>query len=102
MERILVITGTRPEIIKMSPIITHGRADVNIDLIHADSSQHFDYNMNKKFFEELKFRCETGEFNYGAIPGHFVPNYPKVLEKGFSGIQKELKELKDQIKIYPL
>ncbi|UCG01266.1 MAG: hypothetical protein JSW11_16820 [Candidatus Heimdallarchaeota archaeon] len=51
-----------------------------------------------EFFKELKFRCETGEFNYGAIPGHLVPNYPKVLEKGFSGIQKELKELHAQIK----
>ncbi len=46
-----------------------------------------------KFFKELKFRCETGEFNYGAIPRHLIPNYPKVLQKGFSGIQKELKEL---------
>ncbi|MFX1535948.1 MAG: pyruvate formate lyase family protein [Promethearchaeota archaeon] len=51
-----------------------------------------------EYFDELKFRCETGEFNYGAIPGHLVPNYPKVLKKGFSGIQKELKELLSHIK----
>ena len=49
-----------------------------------------------EFFKELKFRCETGEFNYGAIPGHLVPNYLKVLQKGFSGIQKELKEIMNQ------
>ncbi|MFX1506848.1 MAG: pyruvate formate lyase family protein [Promethearchaeota archaeon] len=50
-----------------------------------------------KYFNELKLRCETGEFNYGAIPGHLVPNYPKVLEKGFLGIQKELKVFFGQI-----
>lgn len=46
-----------------------------------------------RFYKELKQRCETGEFNYGAIPGHLVPNYPKVLQKGFKGIQAHLKTL---------
>ena len=50
-----------------------------------------------KFLKELSFRCETGEFNYGAIPGHFLPNYPKVLKKGFLGIKQELKEFDKQI-----
>jgi formate C-acetyltransferase len=49
-----------------------------------------------KFRKELNLRCETGEFNYGAIPGHMIPNYPNVLKKGFKGIQAELKALKDQ------
>ncbi len=48
-----------------------------------------------KFYKELAFRCQTGEFNHGAIPGHFVPNYAKVLERGFSGIQQDLIELRD-------
>lgn len=42
------------------------------------------------FYKELKFRCETGEFNCGAIPGHLVPNYAKVLQRGFKGIQGDL------------
>lgn len=50
-----------------------------------------------RFYEELKHRCETGEFNYGAIPGHLVPNYPKVLQKGFRGIQEDLKALSAKI-----
>ena len=48
------------------------------------------------FRKELAFRCDTGEFNYGAIPGHLVPNYQKVLKNGFSGIQRELIALRDQ------
>ncbi|MFX1252751.1 MAG: pyruvate formate lyase family protein [Promethearchaeota archaeon] len=51
-----------------------------------------------KYFKELSFRCETGEFNYGAISGHLVPNYPKVLQKGFKGIQQEIKTLKEEIR----
>jgi pyruvate formate-lyase/glycerol dehydratase family glycyl radical enzyme len=50
----------------------------------------------EKFRKELSFRCETGEFNYGAIPGHLVPNYPRILQKGFSGLQQELRELREQ------
>ena len=50
------------------------------------------------FYKELKHRCDTGEFNYGAIPGHLVPNYPKVLQKGFRGIQEDLKALSSRIR----
>jgi formate C-acetyltransferase len=47
-----------------------------------------------KYFKELNFRCETGEFNFGAAPGHLIPHYEKAIKIGFSGIQKELKELR--------
>ncbi|MFW6041229.1 MAG: non-hydrolyzing UDP-N-acetylglucosamine 2-epimerase [Thermoplasmatota archaeon] len=49
---IAVVLGTRPEIIKMSPIIRelekHG---IDFDLIHT--GQHYDYNVSEIFFEEL-------------------------------------------------
>ena len=51
-----------------------------------------------RYYEELKLRCSTGEFNYGAIPGHVIPNYPRVLREGFSGIQQDLKRLLDGTK----
>ena len=35
---------------------------------------------------------ETGIGNCGAIPGHLIPNYPKVLRLGFDGIIAELEE----------
>lgn len=54
MKKILVITGTRPEIIKMSPILHEAQRDPEIELIHADSSQHYDYEMNRQFFQDLK------------------------------------------------
>jgi formate C-acetyltransferase len=36
----------------------------------------------------------TGVGNCGAIPGHLIPNYPKVLRLGFQGIAAELEELR--------
>ncbi|MFX0116289.1 MAG: pyruvate formate lyase family protein [Candidatus Hodarchaeota archaeon] len=51
----------------------------------------------EKFRKELTLRSETGEFNYGAIPGHMIPNYPKILRKGFSGVKTYLKKLRDQV-----
>lgn len=48
-----MITGTRPEIIKMAPIIIRAQKDSEINLVHADSTQHFDDNMNRNFFIDL-------------------------------------------------
>ena len=35
---------------------------------------------------------QQGAGNCGAIPGHLIPNYPKVLRLGFEGIAAELEE----------
>ena len=36
---------------------------------------------------------EVGVGNCGAVPGHLIPNYPKVLRRGFRGIAAELEEM---------
>ncbi len=41
------------------------------------------------FLEEWKVLNDTGVGNCGAVPGHLVPNYPKVLRIGWMGIQEE-------------
>ena len=48
-----VVVGTRPEIIKMASIITLLKKNTSItyDIIHTE--QHYDYNMNNIFFENL-------------------------------------------------
>jgi pyruvate formate-lyase/glycerol dehydratase family glycyl radical enzyme len=37
---------------------------------------------------------DTGSGNCGAVPGHLIPNYPKVLRLGFRGIAAELQEMR--------
>ncbi|MCL6495977.1 MAG: UDP-N-acetylglucosamine 2-epimerase (non-hydrolyzing), partial [Ignavibacterium sp.] len=50
--KILVITGTRPEIIKMAPIIRVLQKN-DVPFSHAHIGQHYDYNMSQQFIEEL-------------------------------------------------
>jgi len=49
---IMVVVGTRPEIIKMAPIIRALQENsLPFTLVHC--GQHYDYNMSKQFIEEL-------------------------------------------------
>lgn len=51
--KIAIILGTRPEIIKMSPIIRElDEQSANYFIIHT--GQHYSYNMDKTFFEQLQ------------------------------------------------
>jgi UDP-N-acetylglucosamine 2-epimerase (non-hydrolysing) len=52
---IAVFTGTRPEIIKMYPIIKLFDARA-IDYTYIHTGQHYDYNLFLKFIEELEIR----------------------------------------------
>jgi len=46
--KIIIVLGTRPEIIKLSTIIPE------LNPIVINTGQHYDDNMNKSFFEELE------------------------------------------------
>jgi len=50
---IAVVVGTRPEIIKMAPVVKElERRDIHFALIHT--GQHYDYQMSKVFIDELE------------------------------------------------
>jgi UDP-N-acetylglucosamine 2-epimerase (non-hydrolysing) len=53
LTRISLVLGTRPEIIKLSPIIRLAKKR-NTDIIF--SGQHYDYNLGLRFIEELGLR----------------------------------------------
>lgn len=51
--KVCVVVGTRPSIMKMGPIIKElQRRRIDFFVVHA--GQHYSYNMDKKFFEELE------------------------------------------------
>lgn len=50
--RLLIIVGTRPEIIRLSAVITKCRQ--YFDCILAHTGQNYDYNLNGIFFRDLK------------------------------------------------
>ena len=53
MKPVVVVTGTRPEIIKMAPIIRAlNKAKLPFVFVHC--GQHYDYNMAQQFIENLE------------------------------------------------
>jgi UDP-N-acetylglucosamine 2-epimerase (non-hydrolysing) len=53
MKPIAVVAGTRPEIIKMAPIIRALKQE-HLPYVFIHSGQHYDYNMAQQFIEELQ------------------------------------------------
>ena len=50
--KLLIIVGTRPEIIRLGAVITKCRK--YFDCILAHTGQNYDYNLNGVFFRDLK------------------------------------------------
>lgn len=81
--RVSIIIGTRPEIIKMAPVIKElitRREDFSI--IHT--GQHYSYEMDKIFFEELRlpqpdYNLEIGSGTHGAQTGKMLAQIEDVL-----------------------
>lgn len=62
--KIATILGTRPEIIKLSPLIPIFEKEYNHIIIHT--GQHYSYNMDKVFFEDLELRNPDYTLNVGS------------------------------------
>ncbi len=80
--KIATIFGTRPEIIKLSPLIPLLDREFNQTLIHT--GQHYSYNMDKIFFEELRLRdcnytLNTGSGTHGQQTGKMLIKLEEVL-----------------------
>lgn len=52
--KLLIIVGTRPEIIRLAAVINKTRK--YFDVILAHTGQNYDYNLNGVFFKELKLK----------------------------------------------
>jgi len=83
--KVAIILGTRPEIIKMAPIIYElKKRKIIFYIIHT--GQHYSYNMDKIFFEQLqlpkpKYKLEVGSANQGMQTGKIIERIEKVLIK---------------------
>lgn len=71
--KLLIIVGTRPEIIRLSEIIKKCR--LYFDCILAHTGQNYDYNLNGIFFRDLKLKdAEVYMDAVGADLGETVGN----------------------------
>lgn len=83
--RISIILGTRPEIVKLSPIIRKCES-LGIDYFILHTGQHYSYNMDGVFFEQLKlpkakYNLNVGSGSHAEQTGKMLPKIERVLSK---------------------
>ena len=80
--KIAIVIGTRPEIIKMAPVIDEiERRGIEYILIHT--GQHYDHEMSHQFFYDLELR--KPDFNIGVGSGSHGEQTAKMM-KGIENI----------------
>ncbi|MDD3906997.1 MAG: UDP-N-acetylglucosamine 2-epimerase (non-hydrolyzing) [Bacteroidales bacterium] len=67
MSKIGIILGTRPEIIKLSPII-HGIDKQHLPYFLIHTGQHYSYELDQVFFDELKLPQPAYNLHIGSAP----------------------------------
>jgi len=83
--RSAIVLGTRPEIIKMSPIIRAcERLQLEYFILHT--GQHYSYNMDRVFFEQLrlpsaKYNLDVGSGTHAEQTGKMLVGIERVLLK---------------------
>lgn len=65
--KVITILGTRPEIIKLSPLINLLQDETIPNLI-VHTGQHYDYTMDKVFFQELQLPEPAFQLDVGSLP----------------------------------
>lgn len=80
--RLLIIVGTRPEIIRLAAVINKCRK--YFDVLLAHTGQNYDYNLNGVFFKDLKLAdpeiyMEAVGDDLGATMGNIIDKSYKVM-----------------------
>ncbi|MEM3713292.1 MAG: UDP-N-acetylglucosamine 2-epimerase (non-hydrolyzing) [Thermoproteota archaeon] len=83
--KIAVVLGTRPEIVKMSSIVRE-LENRKLNFFILNTGQHYSYNMNNVFFEQLrlpqpKYNLEVGSGTHAEETGKMLMGIEKVLKE---------------------
>ena len=82
--KLLIIVGTRPEIIRLAAVINKCRR--YFDTLLAHTGQNYDYNLNGIFFKDLKLEDPDVYLNavgddLGATMGNIINSSYKLMPK---------------------
>jgi len=80
-----IILGTRPEIIKMSPLIRSCEKQ-GIDYFVLHTGQHYSYEMDRVFFEDLRlpaprYNLDVGSGSHAVQTGAIMAGVEKILSR---------------------
>jgi UDP-N-acetylglucosamine 2-epimerase (non-hydrolysing) len=85
MKPVLVVVGTRPEIIKMAPIL-RALQKCKIPMTFVHCGQHYDYNMAQQFIEDLElpppdYTYKVKAYSPGTQTARIIMHMDKLLKK---------------------
>lgn len=81
----MVVAGTRPEIVKMAPVVRAlQKNEIPMKFVHC--GQHYDYNMAQQFIEDLElpppdFTFTVKDYSSGAQTAQILMHMDELLEK---------------------
>jgi len=83
--KIGIVVGTRPEIIKMSPVIRECER-LKLDYFILHTGQHYSYSMDRVFFEQLvlprpKYNLDVGSGSHAEQTGKILTGIERILIK---------------------
>ena len=84
--KLLIIVGTRPEIIRLAPTISKSR--IYFDCILAHTGQNYDYNLNEIFFRDL--HLDSPDIYLNAVGKNLGETIGNIIEFSYC-IMSELK-----------
>jgi UDP-N-acetylglucosamine 2-epimerase len=85
MLKVMTIVGTRPELIKMSRVITEFDQHTNHILVHT--GQNHDYELNQVFFDDLSIR--KPDYFLEAVGENAMQTIARIIEKSDAVMEKE-------------
>ena len=90
MKAVAVVVGTRPEIIKMAPVIRALQKN-EVPLIFVHCGQHYDYNMSQHFIEELElpppgYGYKVKAYSQGAQTARIITRMERLLKETSSAL----------------
>ncbi|HAK41305.1 MAG TPA: UDP-N-acetylglucosamine 2-epimerase (non-hydrolyzing), partial [Synergistaceae bacterium] len=82
--KVMTILGTRPEIIRLSPVMA--LLDRHVQHIIVHTGQNYDYELNEVFFNDLEIRkpdyfLQVNTSSLGAVLGDTLIKIEQVLKK---------------------
>lgn len=78
--KVVVLMGTRPEIIKLSEVIK--KCDQYFDLVMVHTGQNYDYELNEIFFKDLGLR--KPDYYLGVVGKNLGQTMGNVIEKTYN------------------
>ncbi len=83
--KLCIVLGTRPEIIKLSPVIK-ALQEKQADFFILHTGQHYSYELDKVFFEQLelpkpKYNLDVGSGSHAEETGKMLIGIEKLLRR---------------------